>query len=87
MKLGNFVYCKKTYTSIDEYGIEEWVTEGKCYKVIYDDVYNVYSIIDNDGDMNNTLTIPDILERHFYTAQEYRKFKLEKLNESNLHTF
>lgn len=84
MKFDDFIYCKKTYTSIDEYGVEEWATEGKCYEVIYDKYTDVYSIIDNDGDMNNTLTIPDILEKHFYTTQEYRKIKLKKLNESNL---
>jgi hypothetical protein len=84
MKEGDKLYCKKTYISNDEYGIEEWVTEGKQYKVIYDKYADVYSIIDNDGDFNSTLTIQYILEKHFYTASEYRKLKLKKIYESNL---
>lgn len=80
MKDGDFIYCKKSYFSTDEFGIEEWITEGKCYEVVHEKDFDIYSIIDNDGDINNTLAIPNFLKEHFYTEQEYRKFKLKKLN-------
>lgn len=82
MKAGDFLYCKQTYQHINIIdNVEEWVTKGKCYKIVYDENCAVYSIIDNDGDMNNTLLLPNLLKIYFLTQQEYRKLKLEKLNE------
>ncbi len=87
MREGDLLYCKKTYISTSTLGKEEWITKGKSYKVVYDKEANVYSIIDNQDEINNTILYEKYMKKYFYTNQEYRKIKLQKINESSLHTF
>jgi len=80
MKAGDKLYCKKTYYATNQFNTtEEWVTKGKTYKVVIEDDFCIFSIIDNDGEYNNTLTIPKILNEYFYTQKELRKLKLQKI--------
>lgn len=83
-QLLKIVCCKKSYTAKDvvnnEVIVSEWITKNKCYKLVLKNDINY--IIDNDKEFNSTLAIPKIFEKFFYTDQQFRKEKLQKLNET-----
>lgn len=80
------VCCKKSYPAkgynvhTNEIISEEWITKNKCYKLVLKN--ETEYIIDNDKEFNSTLTIPKIFEKFFYTDQQFRKQKLQKLNQT-----
>lgn len=82
---GDKLYCKKTLNHFDLV----FFYEGKIYTVI--------NILNNDiriSDEVSSMSFFDIsqssldeyrFEDYFMTNKEYRKLKLDKINESNLH--
>ena len=83
MKVGDKLFCKKTF-----YGNHKqmWVSIGNTYSVLYNDNSRAYYIIDNQGDVNESILTNPFLDKYFMNKKEIRKMKLNKLNsyEQNL---
>lgn len=92
MKVGDKVYCKKSYTKISNHYLGSKVIiylEGGSYKIVSmsDYVIDIYSVT-----MNKSYTfrfnskagflsdICPLFGKYFVTASEIRRQKLEKLN-------
>lgn len=76
MKIGDKIYCKKTYINNGHV----WVTENKVY-TIFIGSDSIFSIIDDERDENSVI-LEDDFDIHFYVEKEIRKLKLEKLYEN-----
>ena len=73
MKVGDKIYCYK-----QNIGLSKWITEGKEYILL--EVFSKYfTIIDDEVDKNVMVHF----EKHFFTEKQYRKLKLNKINESS----
>lgn len=79
MKSGDRLCCKKNFI----FSKVKWITKGKTYEFLYNEDSFSWYIIDDQKEVNEYLI--SVLYDFFYTKQEYRKIKLKKLNESNLH--
>lgn len=75
MKVGDIVYCKKTYHKKQSMSI--WVTKNRNYTVILDK-HQSFCIIDDEGDENSVI-LDKYFNEHFYSEKQLRKMKLEKL--------
>ena len=85
MKSGDKLYCKKELY-VANFGI--CFTLDKCYKVASVDVCYLF-IQDNDGDNLLFYFYKDkvsdrVCNDYFYTEQELRKLKLDRLNEERM---
>lgn len=76
MRAGDKLYCKRTRTEDDHI----WVTKNKIYTIILDYDSNL-CIVDDEKD-ENSVVLHEYFDIYFYTEQEHRKRKLEKINEN-----
>lgn len=84
MKKGDKLYCKKTLIHYNK----KFFIKGKIYIVeeICDDIIYIFDEFKNSSFHINEPNVDQYkLERYFYTNKEYRKIKIKKINESNLH--
>jgi hypothetical protein len=84
MKIGDKLYCHTGYVYPDTG--ECWISAEKTYPIV--DIKPGYlTILDNQGSKNDFSIIKKgyHIDDFFYTMKEYRKLKIQKINESNLH--
>lgn len=85
MKEGDIVYCKKSFelktlvTPTTTY-TRTWFIKGNYYKIYVNPKSDNFYLIDEEGDTNEVI-LKEYFTDHFYTKQELRKFKLEKIYE------
>jgi len=88
MKVGDKYLCKKP-ACILQHNYYCYITENNYYIIIYSDMTCMDVYPDDYVHKDNTITFSKYTNDYslyfydyFYTKQEERKFKLEKLNES-----
>jgi len=82
MKAGDKLYCHSDLILVNN---RKWFAKGKYYIIIEIEYNNFHNIIikDDEGDRNTFSQKGSVFKPytdHFYTIQELRKVKLDKLS-------
>lgn len=79
-KEGDILIAKNTVHMNPDVSKKRWLTKNKRYTIIENDTIGKVIIIHSDFGKFHQIPYTD-RKKYFYTEQEYRKAKLEKLNE------